>query len=291
MDLQAVRYFVAVAEELSFRRAAERLFVATPTVSAGIKRLETELGVRLFDRSSRSVRLTADGAALMGRARNVLTAADELVAASGRKRLVIGTLTGYGAPYVERVARELCPDLEIELRVTGWEDPTTGLRTRSVDAGILIGPSDLDDQLRRVRIGSEPRVAILPQAHPLAARDSVTLAEIDALGWVRVHNTDDRWHKYWRLDEVRGGPPREVGRVLDQPMDLLLAIRNGQGVCTTLESIRTLFSFEGTALVPVTGVPEVPIDLAFWPDRRRPGLDRFIAAARLAAAANGTVRA
>src|SRR5262245_47473863 len=226
MDLQALQYFVAVAEELNFGRAAQRLYVTTPSLSAGIKRLEAELGVRLFDRSSRMVRLTPAGADLVGLAQNVLVAVEELKSAArvaaGRERLVIGTLYGFGAPLIEQAVddlRPLCPDLELDIRAAGWDAPACGLRTRSVDAAILAGPSDLDDGIRRLRLGSEARVAIVPEDHRLARQASVTLAEIDELGWVRVQNADDRWHRFWRLDEQRGGPPREVGRVLTQPPD------------------------------------------------------------------------
>lgn len=282
-ELRLLEYFVTVADELSFTRAAERLHVTPPTISVGIKTLERRLAVRLFDRTSRSVTLTSAGLQLLDEARRDLTSAadfdDAARSLAERVELVAGTFWGLGADRLSAAARAVAAtgwDVALDLRVYGWDDPTGGLRQRDVDMAIVPGPSDIDDQLHRLPLWQETRVAILPTSSPLADRPNVTLADLDALGWVRFPEVDPIAHPYWRLDHVRGGAPVERGRVHHTPHELMLAIRAGVGTCTTLESFRDQFSFEGLALVPIADVPPVNVDLAHRLDHHPEGLDRII---------------
>lgn len=278
-DLRLLEYFVGVADELNFTRAAQTLHVTPSTISAGVRKLERRLGLQLFDRDSRSVALTADGRRLLGDARRTLEAADHFDrrarAVDGRIELVVGTFWGLGADRLDQAARHAVGagiDLHLDLRVYGWDDPTGGLRQRDVDVAVVPGPSDIDERLRRLPLWEEPRVAILPNDSPLARRGHVELADLDAVGWARFPDPDLVAHPWWRLDHLRGGPPAERGRVHETPHELMLAIRNGHGTCTTLASFRDQFSFEGLTLVPLEGVPLVPVDLAHRLDRIPPGL-------------------
>jgi DNA-binding transcriptional LysR family regulator len=176
MELRHLRYFVAIAEERSFTRAAERLWVAQPGLSTQIRRLEAELGVRLFDRNTRGVDLTSAGELLLERARAVLSAAD-FAEATGRdlEAGVVGTVrlglaTGARwrrtAAFLERFTREFGG---IELTVlegyggTLWRD----LRDGHLDA--VVAPSNFASaDLRRLDLGAEPWVVLVGKSHRLA---------------------------------------------------------------------------------------------------------------------------
>jgi DNA-binding transcriptional LysR family regulator len=274
MDIRELEYFVEVAETSSFRQAAENLFTSTPAVSSGLRRLESRLGVKLFVRSSRSVALTPEGEDLLGEARAILESIGAIrhhaSALAGRVRLTAGTFWGLGASWLTDGAASLHAaghDIVVDVRVFGWDDPTGGLRTRQADIAIIPGPSEIDSSLRRLRLANLGRVAILPERLPLAHRPSVTVDDLDGVGWVRFPAVDPVAHRWWRLDDVRGGPPPERGRVHDTPHELMIAIRDGFGTCTTVEAFTEQFSFSGLRLVPVIDAPPVPVDLAYRLDR------------------------
>lgn len=187
MELRHLRYFVSVAEELHFGRAAQRLHMAQPPLSQQIKALESELGVQLLIRSTRSVELTAAGARFLDRARAVLAAVD---AATGEARLVqdgeLGHLTiGFTGsatyellPRLSRALRAELPGLTLELRGEMLTPSQVhALRSRAIDLGFL-RPPVRDPDLDVVLLRQEPLVVALPENHPFAARSSVVLADL-----------------------------------------------------------------------------------------------------------------
>jgi DNA-binding transcriptional LysR family regulator len=176
MELRHLRYFVAIAEERSFTRAAERLWVAQPALSTQIRRLEAELRVQLFDRHARGVDLTDAGALFLERARLALAAA-EIAGSTGRDletglagsvKLGVATCTQWGhtSDLLQRFARERSG---VELTVlegyggTLWRD----LRSGRLDA--LLAPAFFSSpDLRRIDLGDEGWVALVGAGHPLA---------------------------------------------------------------------------------------------------------------------------
>src|SRR5262249_35845355 len=174
LDLRLLDYFVTVAEELHFGRAAERLHIAQPSLSHQIRRLEQQLGVTLFDRSSRRVELTEAGRALLSEGRR-------LVAHSERATRLVRSWSAHGLTrgFYGSAASELLPDL---LRSFSEEHPSAEVSVREllldqidellaggVDVAftrLLPGQTDVELEV----IAREPRVVALPASHSLSAR-------------------------------------------------------------------------------------------------------------------------
>jgi DNA-binding transcriptional LysR family regulator len=183
MELRHLRYFVAVAEELHFRRASEKLHVAQPAISEQIRKLEQELGVRLFDRSQRGVSLTEPGAAMLDEARHVLRQAEVAarVARSARdrsaRRLRVGYLPDSLPAAVPRGLRQLSraiPNLEVELDSGHAWRMIDDLRSGRFDAVITSLPSPTDG-LRVTSLGRQDAIAAVPAGHPQAVSPAVVL--------------------------------------------------------------------------------------------------------------------
>ena len=188
MELQQLRYVVALAEEASFTRAAARNFVVQSALSHQIKALETELGVTLFARTSRRVALTAAGEAFLPGAKASLAAAEraaaEAAAASGRVRGrltlgVIPTVTAIDVPAtLERYRREY-PEVRIALRVAGSDELETAIANGDVDVGVLGLPETRQPRGVSWRpLATDEHVAVVNKRHPLAAHTVVQLDDL-----------------------------------------------------------------------------------------------------------------
>ncbi|MFF7231443.1 MULTISPECIES: LysR family transcriptional regulator [unclassified Streptomyces] len=179
MELRQVRYFVMVAQELHFGRAAERLHIVQSAVSQQVRRLERELAVELFDRSARQVRLTAAGERFLPEARALLAAEKRARAsvagpAAGRAAtLRLGTSTGLGT-HLDRVLDALAglaPETGVELVSARARERLDRVASGELDAAFLRGESDGGGRadLRFVPLWQDPLVAVVPARHPLAA--------------------------------------------------------------------------------------------------------------------------
>ncbi|MCX5386413.1 LysR family transcriptional regulator [Streptomyces sp. NBC_00083] len=183
MELRQLSYFVTVAEELHFGRAAERLHIVQSAVSQQIRRLERELGRELFDRSSRHVRLTASGERLLPEAREVLAAAERARAAvRERSTLRLGTSNGLGE-HLDRVLdvfARLAPDTAVELTSAPARERLAQVADGRLDAAFVRAPEPVPG-LRAVPLWQDPLVVALPAAHPLARHEEIALSELAAL--------------------------------------------------------------------------------------------------------------
>jgi len=184
MELRQLRYFVVVAEELHFGRAAERLTIVQSAVSQQIGRLERELGVELFDRSARRVRLSAAGEAFLPGAREVLAAeqrALDLVGgfvAARETVLRVGTSQGMGVR-LEQVLEALernAPGVHVELASAPPQERLRRVADREWDAAFVRGEVETPEGVRQIPVWQDELVVALPARHPLAGTDAVDLA-------------------------------------------------------------------------------------------------------------------
>jgi len=194
MELRHLRYFVAVAEELHFGRAAERLHVSQPPLSQQIKQLEEEVEVRLFDRNKRWVRLTGAGRQFLEHARQVLAQADGAVLAARRTmggecdRLSVAC-----APWAEHMAvprilghfSKLHRQIQIEIQTLNSVRQVRAVKTRTVDVGFMC-PGSSDSDLQMERLAARSLVVALPSNHRLAARARLSPRDLAGESYVML---------------------------------------------------------------------------------------------------------
>jgi DNA-binding transcriptional LysR family regulator len=189
MELRQLEYFIAVAEEANFTRAAERVHISQSGVSAQIRRLEQELGAELIDRSTRSAGLTAAGEAALEHARAVIASSNAVRQAVGevtdliRGRLVVGMVIGctitplFDALSAFHLAH---PRVEISLLEDGSDRLIDGVRAGAIDLALIGTATAAPDGLGSLTIISERLVAAVPAGHPLARKRRVTLSDVSA---------------------------------------------------------------------------------------------------------------
>lgn len=189
IELRHLRYFIAVAEELHFGRAAARLNISQPPLSQQIQLLEQQIGARLLARTNRSVSLTAAGKQFLADSRQILSMVDE--AAARAERLWLGEAgelrIGFtsSAPFISAVSTTLSsfrrhyPDVHLQTREMNTREQIAPLNDGALDLGLMRN-TPLPDTLARQAILREPLLAMIPQDHPLAVRASVSLAELAA---------------------------------------------------------------------------------------------------------------
>ncbi|WP_333778452.1 LysR family transcriptional regulator [Streptomyces sp. IBSBF 3136] len=208
-----MRYFVAVAEELHFGRAANRLHMSQPPLSRAIKRLEADVGALVFDRTPTGVTLTPVGALLLDEARDLLEHADRVRvrvgAAAGIAAITVGILGDGTDPGVSRLAaayRRSHPGVDIRIRDTDLTDPTCGLRAGLVDIALTRAPFD-ETALTVRTLRADPVGVVLRADDPLAGRDRLRLAELSDRRWFQFpEGTDPVWQAYWNGGTRREGP-------------------------------------------------------------------------------------
>ncbi|HEX7305862.1 LysR substrate-binding domain-containing protein [Lentzea sp.] len=206
MELRTLRYFVAVAEELHFGRAARRLHMSQPPLSRAIKLLETDLGTALFRRSPAGVALTGAGETLLHEARALLDHADQVRAKVTKSVLTVGVLGDHGAARIAQEFRRKHPGVEIVVRETDLTDPTCGLRAHQVDVALTRGPFDRTGLRTRV-LRTDPVGAVLRADDPLAQEERITTADLDGRDWFQFPDgTDEIWRSYWNGGRPRRGP-------------------------------------------------------------------------------------
>jgi DNA-binding transcriptional LysR family regulator len=250
LDIRSLRYFMAVAEELHFTRAAERLFIAQQALSREIRRLEHEVGTPLFVRSTRSVTLTPEGERLLVRARELIGLHDEIVGETRgpvRPTLVHvmseGRLTGVR---ILDAARTAVPELEFRSRRTGGMGASIRqLQTAELD--VALGRADWRGQqaatgLQPELVRLEPLAVLVPRAHPLARRKTVPVNKLHGLE-IDVGNTENPGAPEWAdlvsqflaLTGAEATPPHMPAIGLDDQAHHLA--QQGLPILTTIDHV------------------------------------------------------
>ncbi|MGW6563848.1 LysR family transcriptional regulator [Streptomyces sp. NPDC054975] len=272
MDLQQMRYVVAVAEMNSFTRAAERCLVVQSALSHQIARLERELGARLFDRTSRRVRLTPAGAAFLPAARQCLEAAEraaaEVAAAVGevRGRLAVGlipTVAAVDVPGALRTFRRRYPQVRIGLKVGASEDLAEQVREGVLDVAFLGLPSTAPPP-RGVAahvLAHDRLVAVVAPDHPLAGEPEVDLRRLSSEAFVDLPaGTAGRVQS--DLAFAAAGLAREVAFEVTTA-DLFMARLVGQGLAVALLPSMYVHQLTGVTTIAVTDAP-TRVEYAVW---------------------------
>lgn len=294
VELRLWRQFIAVAEELHFGRAAVRLHMTQPPLTQAIASLERSLGVRLFDRTKRSVQLTAAGHALLPEARELLARALALPAharaaahgESGRLRLAFVSTVGFGLlPQWVLAFRSLYPRIELELIESTGDVQLQSLERGDIDAGFMLhSPGFAPPGLQCLRIAREPLVLALPEQEPLAAARTLALGRVldQPLVLFPRRILPSLHDALFGMYHAAGRTPR-IAQEAIQMQTIVNLVSAGLGLAWVPDSVRQ-FQRPGVVYRQLTGrnaqaVPNCETSLV-WPLAANPTLDRFVEFAR-----------
>ena len=292
LDLRLLRYFVAVAEELHFGRAAARLRVSQPALSHQIRKLENDLGVGLFERTSRRVELTEAGEALLEEGRKTLESAGDALARVRRYAdadagvLRVGFIAGGAGGLTTAALKEFerrNPGVRLEVRRFEWAEQSEGIKEGRADVGFVRLPVE-DPDLALEPVMKERRVAgLCRQSSPLADRDSVSVLELNGEPVITTTSAPEAWVR-WHLEDPRPDGSRPLyGPAVDTVEEMLEVVATGGGHCITAESVAKFYPRPDISYVPICDVEPSGVALA-WPRRSRSSLVRdFVEATRSAA--------
>lgn len=256
VTLRQLRYAVAVADHGHFGRAAEACAVSQPGLSAQVRQLERRLGVTLFERSPRHVRVTAAGEAVLGRARDALRTVDELEAAAaahvgavrGTVRVAaIPTMAPYLLPTVVHTLRSQWPDADLRLSELQTADLVTALEEGALDLGLLATPYDTG-RLHVHELVTEPFVLALPAGHPLAAQERVSISVLRDLS-VLLLAEGHCLHRHARAACELAGPTEHVVVESASLSTLTQMVAGGLGVTLLPASTTEVESRPGTGVI------------------------------------------
>ncbi|MFM2281680.1 MAG: hypothetical protein RLZZ444_3911 [Pseudomonadota bacterium] len=288
-NLRQLSYFTVVAETLNFREASVRLNIAQPAISRAIRELEDALGCKLFERTTRNVRLTPEGAALAEGTRKAWRELD--IAVRHMKQVSAGNagdvVIGYSAQAAHGPMSKLLllfkathPDISIKLRLLSSEEQAAELSSGGIDLGFFLSAA-VKSGLDHFPIAEESFVVLLPSFHPLAQRHAIDLLELREEPF--VIGTPERWRTFRSLIEgaclQAGFLPEVVGSADDVPL-LLEMVASGQGVTLYGSSIVPTMP-PGLAAVPTTAnVASFHISLAWKRQQLLPAAARLVAFAQ-----------
>jgi DNA-binding transcriptional LysR family regulator len=269
LDLRKLRYFVAVAEELHFGRAAERLHIAQPVLSRQIRALEDELGGQLFVRTKRATELTPAGRQLLDDARPLLAAADATRrrvarAARGSKTFTIGFMPGLTVTEAVRAFGVRHPEIEVELIRTTWDDQVDVLHDGRVDVSVVRLPIDQAGLTVRP-LFEEPRVAMLPADHRLAGKPALDITDLADEHLLQDPDAVPEWRDIALELRTRTPKPVPVVRSVEEKLE---HVASGRGISIVPLSVATFYQRPDVVAVAVDNLAPNTVCLAWIATRR-----------------------
>ncbi|GAQ00003.1 aromatic hydrocarbon utilization transcriptional regulator CatR [Leptolyngbya sp. NIES-2104] len=287
-----MRYFVTVAEELHFGRAAQRLQIAQPPLSQQIRQLEQELGVELLYRTKRTVRLTEAGLAFLQQARQILVQSEQAIEIAQRAsrgevgRLAIGfvgSATCSLLPDVVRSFRRQFPDVRLLLHEMTTSEQVAALHDDRIQLGFLCPPIS-DDELSVETVLQESFVAVLPEAHPLATQTQLSLASLAEESFILSprHLGSGFHNQIIRLCQQAGFSP-QVAQEAIQMQTIISLVAAELGVALVPSSLQTL-QRAGIVYKPLEDQTlDVKLAVVWQSANTSPVLHQFLAQSRAAA--------
>ena len=291
MELRQLRYFIAVAEELHFRRAAARLHISQPPLSQQIARLEEELGATLLNRTRRRVELTAAGEAFLRDARTMLGELDVAVATvrridTGQAGLLRVNFVGSAllsiVPGIVQRFRRARPGVELELRERSTLEQLRALTAGVVDVGLVRPPIDTDEGLRAEVVMRERTVAAIPTGHPLAKLSRVPLRRMAAEPLVLFPREQaPGFHDLLTGRLAATGSSPHVVQYAPEMLTIIGLVAAGIGVSPVPASLRHL-ALDGVTYRPLAGAPDTELLAVTRAGDQSPLVSAFLAEARAA---------
>jgi DNA-binding transcriptional LysR family regulator len=272
VTLRQLEAFLAVAEELHFGRAAERLSVSAPWMSHTVRDLERALHAELLTRTTRTVQLTPAGQLFAGLASQILAELSSAIrtvrsmSTKPQQTLKLGYTIGAGLEVVPRLLRTYHkrePTAVVQTEEFDFTDPSAGLRDNLVNAAVVRPPLGLAG-LVSVELATERLVACLPEDHPLAGRGSLSVADVLPEPIIAAPISPGPWRDYWILTDYRSGPAPVVAEAstLDAEMHL---VSTGVALSITSEAVGIWYKRPGVTFVPILDLPPCSVSLAWWP--------------------------
>lgn len=270
LDLRHLRYFVAVAEELSFTTAAVRLHMAQPPLSRTIRSIEEELGVKLFERTTRQVELTPAGRVLLEEARTILGGVDEAISKTrqagriDKHRIRIGFRPAASLPLLEPIVRSFrahFPQIVVDPVRIEWSDQIECLLDGRADVAFVLEPVNHPD-ITVTPLLSAPRAVGMPRDHPLGNRSHVEIADLRFDAMAIPAGASPEWEQFWTASPRPIDPSVGPAPTVANADESLAVVLSGTALVIATSTVKTYYSETSLAIVPIIDIDPAVIGMA-----------------------------